>query len=110
MRHGLGAAEPVLGDEIPRTDGVHRVIEDPRKPELFGRNRWVQRQTAPCDRPCAERRDVEAPPHVPESVDVTQCHPAIGEKMGAQGDRLGLLEVGVRRDDDSSPAPRPGRP
>ena len=100
MGHGLGAAESVLSDKIPRPDRIHGVVEDLGKPELLGRDRRVERQAAAGDRSGAERRHVKAPPHVPESVHVTQSHPAIGKKMGSQGDRLGLLEVGVRRHDD----------
>ena len=90
-----GQGEQRLGDEVPVSDCVHRVLEAGGEAQVRGDGIRVQRQGGACQRSGTQWRHVGPGPGVQQPVHVTRQRPTVCQEVVCQEHRLGLLQVGV---------------
>ena len=81
-------------DEIPVRDGIERIGRRPVEAERFGRHVAVDRIGRAGQRRRAERAFVEPFARIGEPAGIAPEHFDIGQKMMAEADRLGVLQMG----------------
>ena len=85
--------------KIPVRNTVDRIQRDPFKAEFFRFVKPVRRISRPCKGTASDRRNVDPPACVGQTVDITQQHHDISHQMMPERYRLRALQMRIARHD-----------
>src|SRR5262249_38381818 len=88
-----------LQDEVPISDRIKRISGRAREAECLRRHVAIYRKRGARERRRAQRRLVEALARVGKTRTIAPQHLDIGQKMMAESDRLGRLQMCKARHD-----------